>query len=155
MAGGYTYYWSDRSDGHHAKGVAVAVYNKLNPMTIEVTGIRGQLRSLHTSVNERITRPRIHHSLCVILLVSKMLPVLLYGCETWILTKDLRQRHNFFGTRSLRRILSYCWSDFVSNEQFLRETQMGFVTCVVDECQLWLHGHVARFHDADPAQQIL
>ena len=28
MAGGYTYYWSGRSDGFHTQGVAVAVSNK-------------------------------------------------------------------------------------------------------------------------------
>ena len=27
MAGGYTYYWSGRSDGNHAQGVVVAVSN--------------------------------------------------------------------------------------------------------------------------------
>jgi len=31
---------------------------------------------------------------------------------------------------------------------------MIFVTCIVRERQLWLYGHVARFSDADPAQQI-
>ena len=84
-----------------------------------------------------------------------MLPVLLYGCETWTLTRDLRRRLNSFGTRSLRRILGYRWSDFVSNERFLRETQMRFGTGIVHEHQLQLHGHVARFPDADPAHQIL
>ena len=86
---------------------------------------------------------------------SLVLPVLLYGCETWTLPKDLRWRLNSFGTRSLRRILGYRWSDFVSNEQLLRESQMGFVTCIVCEHQLRLYGHVARFPDADPAHQIL
>ena len=43
----------------------------------------------------------------------------------------------------------------VSNEQLLRETQMRFVTYIVRERQLWLYGHVARFPDAGPAQQIL
>ena len=33
-----------------------------------------------------------------------VLPVLLYGCETWTLTGDLRRRLNSFGTRSLWRI---------------------------------------------------
>ena len=47
------------------------------------------------------------------------------------------------------------WSDFVPNEQLLRETQMRFITCVVREHQLRLYGHVARFPDADPAHQIL
>ena len=84
-----------------------------------------------------------------------MLPVLLYGCETWTLTRDLRRRLNSFGTRSLRRILGYRWSDFVSNERLLRETQMRFVTCILRECHLQLYGHVARFPDADPAHQIL
>ena len=84
-----------------------------------------------------------------------MLPVLLYGCETRTVTKDLRRRLNSFGIRSLRRILGYRWSDFVSNERLQRETQMRFVTCIVHEHQLRLYGHVARFRDADPAHQIL
>ena len=40
---------------------------------------------------------------------SLVLPVLLCGCETWTLTKDLRRILNSFGTRSLRRILGYRW----------------------------------------------
>ena len=86
---------------------------------------------------------------------SLVLPVLLYRCETWTLTKDLRRRLNSFGTRSLRRILGHRWSDFVSNERLLRETRMRFVTCIVREHQLQVYGHVARFPDADPAHQIL
>ena len=85
---------------------------------------------------------------------SLVLPVLLYGWRR-TLTKDLRQRLNSVGTRSLRRILGYRWSDFVSKEWLLRENQMRFVTYVVRERQLQLYGHVARFPDADPAHQIL
>ena len=75
--------------------------------------------------------------------------------ETWTLTKDLRWRLNSFGTRSLRRILDYHWSDFVSNERVLGETQMRFATCIVRERQLRPYGHMARFPNADPAHQIL
>ena len=87
---------------------------------------------------------------------SLVLPILLYGCETWTLSRDLRRRLNSFA-RSPWRILGYCWSDFVSNEQLLRETQIRFVTCIVREHQrqLRLYGHVARFPDADPPHQIL
>jgi len=84
-----------------------------------------------------------------------VLPVLLYGCETWTLTKDLRQRLNSFGSRSLRRILGHRCSDFVSNEQLLRETQKRYVPCGVCERQLRLYGHMAHFPDADTAHQIL
>ena len=63
MVGGYTYYWSGRSDGYNAQGVAVAVSNKLAPMIIEVT-----------LVNERIMRRWIRHSLGVVSLVSVYAP---------------------------------------------------------------------------------
>ena len=63
LAGGYTYYWSGRSDGYYAQGVPVAVSNKLTPMIIEVT-----------PVNERIVRQRIRHPLGVISLVSVYAP---------------------------------------------------------------------------------
>jgi len=86
---------------------------------------------------------------------SFMLPVLLYGRETWTLTRDGRRRLNSVSTRSLQRILVYCWSDFVSNKQLLRGTQMRFVTCSVHKHQLRLYGHVVRFTDADPVHQIL
>ena len=33
-------------------------------------------------------------------------PALLYGCETWTLTRNMGWRPNSFGTRSLQRILS-------------------------------------------------
>ena len=84
---------------------------------------------------------------------SLVLSVLLYGCETWTLIRDLRWTLHSFGTRFLRRILGYRWSNFVSNEWLLRETQMRFVTCIVR--QLRLYGHVALFPDVDPAHQIL
>ena len=55
-------------------------------------------------------------------IMSMLLPVLLYGCETLTLTRDLWQRLNSFSTRSLRKILGFRWSDFVCNERLLRET---------------------------------
>uniref|UniRef100_A0A8C4X1F8 C2H2-type domain-containing protein n=1 Tax=Eptatretus burgeri TaxID=7764 RepID=A0A8C4X1F8_EPTBU len=58
MASGYTDYWSGRSEGYHAQGVAVAMSNKLTPLIVDVT-----------PVNEHIMRLRICHSLGVISLV--------------------------------------------------------------------------------------
>ena len=43
MVGGYTYYWSGRSDGYHVQAVAVAVSNKLTPMIIEVTPVNERI----------------------------------------------------------------------------------------------------------------
>ena len=63
MVGGYTYYWSGRTDSYHVQRVAVAVSNKLTPIIIEVT-----------LVNEYIMRGRIHHSLGVVSLMSISAP---------------------------------------------------------------------------------
>lgn len=36
---GYTYYWSDRRDGHHLQGVAIVISNRLQPSVVEVTPV--------------------------------------------------------------------------------------------------------------------
>jgi len=62
-AGGYTYYWSGRSDGRHTEGVAVAVSDLVASQVREVT-----------AVSERIMRLRFAHSLGVISLVAVYAP---------------------------------------------------------------------------------
>ncbi len=84
-----------------------------------------------------------------------VLPVLLYGCETWTLNSDLEKRLNVFGTKRLRRIMGYHWNDFVSKQGLLQETESKPVTSIVRERQLRLYGHVARLPDVDPAHRVL
>ncbi|KAG2456575.1 NUFP1 protein, partial [Polypterus senegalus] len=84
-----------------------------------------------------------------------VLPVLLYGCETWTLSSDLRRRLDSFGTVSLWKILGYCWFDFVSNERLLMESRMRHITCIVRERHLRHYGHVACFTEGDATCKIL
>ncbi len=84
-----------------------------------------------------------------------VLPVLLYGCETWTLNNDLERRLNVFGTKCLRRIMGYRRNDFVSNQRLLHETESRPVTSIVRERQLRLYGHVARLPDVNPAHRVL
>ena len=86
MACGYTYYWSGRSDGYHAQGVAVVVSSKLTPMINEVT-----------LVNERIKKRRIRHSLGVISLVSVYAPTEV---------SDLTVKDAFYAT--LESVVDHC-----------------------------------------------
>ncbi|KAG2467600.1 BLK kinase, partial [Polypterus senegalus] len=81
----------------------------------------------------------------------QVLPFLLYGCETWTLSSDLRRRLHFFGTVSLRKILGHRWFDFV----LLMKSQMRHMTCIVRERQLRHYGHVAGFPEGDWAHMIL
>ena len=58
------------------------------------------------------------------------------------------------GTMSLRRILGYRWHDYMSNDLVLREAGPSQVICTVQERQLRLDGHVARFPAEDTAHWI-
>ena len=86
---------------------------------------------------------------------SLVLPVFLYGSETWTLNASLKRRINPFGTKCLRRIMGYRWFDHVSNERLLRETDSRHISCMVRERQLRLYGHVVRLPEADPAHQVV
>ncbi len=108
------------------------------------------------SLNKRIWRCRY---LCtrtkLRIIKTLLLPVLLYGCETWTLNSDLERRLNVFGTKCPRRIMGYRWNDLVSNQRLLHETESRSVTSIVRERQLRLYGHVERLPDVDPAHKFL
>ena len=80
-----------------------------------------------------------------------MIPVLLYGCETWTLKTDLKRQIDVFGNKCLRSIMGYRWNDFVLNQRLLRETESRPIKSIVRQRQLRLYGHVARYPEADPA----
>ena len=84
-----------------------------------------------------------------------VLPVLLYGSETWTLSCALEARLDAFCNRSLRRIMGYRWEDFVSNDRLHRETGVGPVTHTIRDRQLRLYGHLARLPEVDPAHRVV
>ena len=84
-----------------------------------------------------------------------ILPVLLYGSETWTLSSALESRLDAFCNRSLRRIMGYRWDDFVSNHRLHRETGVGPVTHTIRDRQLRLYGHLARLPEVDPAHRVV
>ena len=47
---------------------------------------------------------------------SLVIPVLLYGCETWTLNTDMNWRIDIFGTRCLRKIMGYGILNFVQSQ---------------------------------------
>ena len=61
--GGYTYYWSGRSDGHHLQGVAIAISSRLLPAVVEVT-----------PVDERIMALRLKHAFGFMSLIAVYAP---------------------------------------------------------------------------------
>ncbi|KAG0723026.1 LINE-1 retrotransposable element ORF2 protein [Chionoecetes opilio] len=64
---------------------------------------------------------------------SLVIPVLLYGCETWTLNSDLKRRINAFGNKCLRRIMGYRWDDYVSNQRLHESCKQCELDGDVDE----------------------
>ena len=62
---------------------------------------------------------------------SLVIPVLLYGCDTWTLNTDLKRQIDVFGNICLRSIIRYNWNDFVSNQRLLCETESRPITSIV------------------------
>ena len=53
-----------------------------------------------------------------------VVPVLLYGCETWIMNKGDDRAVEVFYNKFLRRILQIQWQDHVSTEDLLERADM-------------------------------
>ena len=116
----------------------------------------GLAHGVMDSLNESIWRCRyLRKKTKIRIFKSLVLPVLLYGCETWTLNSDLKRRIDAFGNKCLRRIMGYRWNDFVSNQRLLRETESRPITSIVCQRQLRLYGHVARYPEADPAHRVV
>jgi len=75
---------------------------------------------------------------------SLILPVVMYGSETWTLTKNSIGRLDAFDMRCLRQIEGIKWWDRISNETIRDSTKQPPVTQLISQRRLSLLGHLAR-----------
>ena len=78
-----------------------------------------------------------------------LLPVFLYGAETWSITKAIEKRIDASDQWCLRPILNITWSEHVTNYKVHRRTGQPLLSDTVWTRRLKLFGHVAR---ADKSQ---
>ena len=76
--------------------------------------------------------------------------VLTYGCETWTLTKEARDKLEAFEMWTLRRMLRIPWTARRTNEQVLQQAQTNRVLLKqIKKRQLKFLGHSARKHQIE------
>ena len=75
---------------------------------------------------------------------SLVLSVLLYGCETWKLTKEEENRLDTFQTKCLRRIFRIRWQDHKTNKEILEIANTGKVSDEVRRRRWAWIGHILR-----------
>lgn len=93
------------------------------------------------------TKLRIYQT-CVV-------PVALYGSDTWTLLKADANRLQAFHMRCQRRILGIKWQDRVKNVTITEKTGLSPITDIINKRRFALFGHVARLHECVPAHKVL
>jgi hypothetical protein len=75
--------------------------------------------------------------------------VLLYGCETWYVTRNIERKLQSFINRCLRSILTIWWPKIIINEDLWKLTEFGCTNAahiasssVVRWCCVWKSGDV-------------
>ena len=65
---------------------------------------------------------KICHKMKIRLFKSNVLSILLYGSESWKMTKTINHRLEVFQNRCLRKLLKIVWPNTISNVELHRRT---------------------------------
>ena len=75
---------------------------------------------------------------------SLVLPVLLYGAESWKTTRTIYSKLDTFQNKCLRRILHIFWPNTISNVKLLEKTGLVPISSIVTQRRWRWIGHVLR-----------
>jgi len=96
------------------------------------------------ALDRNIWRSSITTATKIRLYCAYILPVLLYGAETWTLTKVLSKKVDSFDLWCQRRILRVHYSHHISNCEIRNRTGCTPATDIIRCRRLQLFGHIAR-----------
>jgi len=103
----------------------------------------GLARSCMNMSERRIWKSSIRLENKLHLYQTYVVPVLMYGCETWATTKYLLSRLDAFDTWALHKILKIPYTRHVSNAEVRRTTGCSPLSHLVTNRCLRLFGHIA------------
>jgi hypothetical protein len=96
-----------------------------------------RLKKIWRSSNiSRKTKLRLYKTLVV--------PVLVYGCETWKMNKGDSKMIDVFNNKCLRRIMKVRWEDHVSTEELLKQANCRSLSSDVKQRKWKMIGHILR-----------
>jgi len=91
---------------------------------------------------DQIWKSNVNRTLKIRLLTSTVEAVLLYGCETWSLSKKQEQELGGCYTKMLRKTLNISWREHVINEPLYGD--LPKISTKIRTRMLKLAGHCAR-----------
>lgn len=116
----------------------------LNSSLKDLNTRRGQAWSSFWKLKTVWNSNEISLNLKIRLFKSLCLSTLLYGCETWPLTKTMQNRLDSFATTCYRYILGVKWQDKITNVVILETVHEEPLSKIVIERQLRWLGHALR-----------
>ena len=75
--------------------------------------------------------------------------VLLYGCETWIVTNEIQRKIQTFVNRCLGYILRIWWSNIISNKDLWKVTGQEYINFEIRKRKFSWIGHTLRKEDGE------
>ena len=79
--------------------------------------------------------------------------ILLYGCESWVISQDMESKINAFATSCYRIMLNMKRTDHVPNTSIYDMTRTEPLINCVKTRQLRFLGHILRLPDKGPARR--
>jgi hypothetical protein len=126
---------STKKDVQARIGLAWVAFNKLESI----------FHSTKTPLNFKI---RLFNAACV--------SILLYGCETWVLTKDMANDLDIFARKAYRIILGIRQSEtHWTNEKLYKEVKSEPITAAIRIRQLKFTGHCLRMNNDELANKYV
>jgi len=144
----------------HVEVVDAFIY--LGCMSNSSGGSRGEVlrrigiaRSCMNMLDRRIWNSGIRLETKLCLYHTYIVPVLMYGCETWATTKYLLSRLDAFDTWALCKILRIPYTRHVSNAEVRRTTGCSLLSHLVTNRRLRLFSHIAHSSSHEDHQWAL
>ena len=81
-------------------------------------------------------------------------PILLYGCESWVPSKNDQSRVNAVQMKPLRRIVGKTRRDRIRNDRIREELQQEPIVKRIEDQQLSWFGHVCRMEESRKTKQF-
>ena len=81
-----------------------------------------------------------------------ILPILLYNCGTWSLTKTGEEKLDAFHRRLLRKVFGVFWPEKILYEELYCKTSQIKLSSTIRNRRLTLLGHILRLSPDSPAQ---
>ena len=98
-------------------------------------------KSPHISIT---TKVKLFNTTCV--------TILLYGCESWVISQDMENKINAFATSCYRVMLNVKRTDHVLNTIVYSMTNTVPLIHLVRQCHLKFLGHILRMSKEEPAR---